>query len=323
MPFKHHDAHRHHIRKAKYRVRNWSVYNAGLCQRGSLTVWLSSETIDGWKAPKREGRGGQPVYSDGAIEAMLTLGAVYHLPLRQTRGLTKSVFDLAGVDLAVASLATLCRRRKALSIEPWARDTSEPLDLVLDSTGLKIFGQGEWCRAKHGRKRRGWKKLHVGLDVKSGMIVSHLLTDKDAGDPDQVDDLLDKTDGPVARFMADGAYDGEPVYEAVKRHSSDLTAKVVIPPRKTAVLSSEDEEEQTDRDRHILELEAKGRMAWQEAHDYGQRSLAEITMGRYKSIIGDRLRSRHDDAQPVEVAIAVKALNHMMNLGKPLSARVG
>ena len=263
------------------------------------------------------------MYSDGAIEAMLTLGTVYHLPLRQTHGLTKSVFDLAGVDLPVASLATLCRRRKALSIEPWVRDTSEPLDLVLDSTGLKIFGQGEWCRAKHGRKRRGWKKLHIGFDVKSGMIVSHLLTDKDAGDPDQVDDLLDQIEGSVARFVADGAYDGEPVYEAVKRHAPALTAEVVIPPRKTAVLSNEDEEEQTDRDRHILELEAKGRMAWQKAHDYGQRSLAETTMGRYKSIISDRLYSRHDDAQPVEVAIAVKALNHMMNLAKPISVRVG
>ncbi|MGI9503583.1 MAG: IS5 family transposase [Geminicoccaceae bacterium] len=323
MPFKHHDAHRHHIPKATYRVRNWSAYNAGLCQRGSLTVWLSPETIDDWRAPKRKGRGGQPVYSDRAIEAMLTLGAVYHLPLRQTHGLTKSVFGLAGVDLPVASLATLCRRRQTLSIEPWVRDTSEPLDLVLDSTGLKIYGQGEWCRAKHGKKRRGWKKLHIGFDVKSGMIVSHLLTDKDAGDPDQVEDILAQIDGSVSRFMADGAYDGEPVYDAVKRHSPDPMPEVIIPPRKTAVLSSEDVDEQTGRDRHILELEAKGRMAWQKAHDYGRRSLVETTMGRYKSIIGDRLRARHDEAQSMEVAIAVKTLNHMMNLAKPISVRVG
>ena len=131
-------------------------------------------------------------------------------------------------------------------------------DLVLDSTGLKIFGQGEWCRAKHGRKPRGWKKFHIGLDAKSGMIVSHLMTGKDAGDPDQIDDILDQIDHPIYCFMADGAYDGEPVYDAVKRHSSDPAPKVVIPPRKTAVLSSEDEEDQTERDRHILELEAQG-----------------------------------------------------------------
>ncbi len=319
MPYKFHEAHRHHIPKAKYRVRNWTAYNAGLCQRGSITIWLSPDKIDSWRAPKREGRGGEPVYSDSAIEAMLTLGAVYHLPLRQTHGFTKSVFDLLGVDLPVASIATLCRRRKTLSIEPWVRDTSGPLDLVLDSTGLKIYGQGEWCRAKHGKKRRGWKKLHIGLDVKSGMIVSHLLTDRDAGDPDQIDDIL----AQVGRFMADGAYDGDPVYDAVKRHSPDPMPEVVIPPRKTAVLSSEDEDEQTDRDRHILELAAKGRIAWQKAHGYGRRSLVETTMGRYKSIIGDRLQARHDDAQPIEVAIGIKTLNQMMNLAKPVSARGG
>ncbi len=262
------------------------------------------------------------VYSDSAIEAMLTLGTVYHLPLRQTYGLTKSVFELLGLDLPVASVATLCRRRKALSIEPWVRDTSEPLDLVLDSTGLKIYGQGEWCRAKHGKKRRGWKKLHVGLDAESGMIVSHLLTDKDAGDPDQIDDILSQIDSPVGCFMADGAYDGDPVYDAVKRHSPDPAPQVVIPPRKTAVLSSEIGEEQTDRDRHILELAAKGRMAWQKAHGYGRRSLVETTIGRYKSIVDDRLHTRHDDAQPVELAIGIKVLNRMANLAKPASERV-
>ena len=220
MPYKFHDAHRQHIPKAKYRVRNWPAYNAGLCQRGSITLWLSPDVTDGWKAPKREGRGGE-----------------------------------------------------ALSIEPWARESSEPLDLVLDSTGLKIFGQGEWCRAKHGRKPRGWKKVHIGLDAKSGMIVSHLTTDKDAGDPDQIDDILDQIDRPICCFMADGAYDGEPVYDAVKRHSPDPSPKVVIAPRKTAVLSSEIEEEQTDRDRHILDLEAKGRM-------HGRRPMAMVGAAR-------------------------------------------
>ena len=197
----------HHIPKAKYRVRNWPAYNAGLCQRGSITLWLSCDVTDGWKAPKRQGRGGEALYSDGAIEAMLTLGAVYHLRLRQTQGFTKSVFDLLGLDLPVASASTLCRRRKALSIEPWAKEFSEPLDLVLDSTGLKVFGQGEWCRKKHGRKPRRWKKVHIGLDTKSGMIVSHLMTDKDAGDPDQINDILDQIDRPIGCFMADGAYE--------------------------------------------------------------------------------------------------------------------
>lgn len=319
MPFKFHDAHRHHIPKAKYQVRNWSEYNAGLCQRGSITFWLCPDVTDGWKAPKQDGRCGVMTYSNTAIEAMLTLGTVFHLPLRQTHGFTKCVVELLALDLPVASAATLCRRRKALSIEPWVRRSSEPLDLVLDSTGLNIFGQGEWCSKKHGKKPRGWKKLHIGLDAESGMIVSHLLTDKDIGDPVQVDDLLDQNDEVIGRFFADG----DPVYDAVKRHSLGPAPKVVVPPRRTAVLSSEIEAEQTDRDRHIVELQFKGRMAWQKAHDYGRRSLVETAIGRYKSIIGDRLRARYNDAQPVELALGIKVLNRMTNLAKPVSVRVG
>lgn len=153
--------------------------------------------------------------------------------------------------------------------------------------------------------------------------MAHVLTDKDTGDPDQVDDILDQVDGVIGRFMADGAYDGDPVYDAVRRHSPDPLPEVIIPPRCTAVLSSEVEAEQTERDRHILELQTKGRMAWQKAHDYGKRSLVETAIGRYKSFIGDRLRSRHDEAQPVELATGIKVLNQMTNLAKPISVRVG
>ena len=323
MPFKFHDAHRDHFPKATYRVRNWPAYNGGLCQRGSITMWLSSDKIDDWQSPKRAGRGRDMMYSDTSIETMLTLGAIYNLPLRQTHGFTKSVFELLGLDLPVASAATLCRRRKALTIKPWSRPCSEPLDLVIDSTGLKVFGQGEWCTKKHGKKRRCWKKVHIGLDAKSGMIVAHVLTDKDAGDPDQVDDILGQVDGAIGRFVADGAYDGDPVYDAVWRHSPDPLPEVIIPPRHTAVLSSEVEAEQTERDRHILELRTKGRMAWQKAHDYGRRSLVETAIGRYKSFISDRLHARHGDAQPVELAIGIKVLNQMTNLAKPISVRVG
>ena len=323
MPYKFHDAHRHDIPKAKYRVRNWPAYNAGLCRRG-FDHLVAFSRCDGWlEGAEARGPRWRVVFGRrdrGDAEAGRGLSS----SSAPNPGLHPKVclIFLAWIFL-VASAATLCRRRKALSIEPSARVSSEPLDLVLDSTGLKTFGQGEWCRAKHGRKPRGWKKVHIGLDAKSGMIVSHLMTDQDAGDPDQVSDILAQIDGPVGRFMADGAYDGEPVYDAVKRHSPGPVTKVVIPPRKTAVLSSEIDEEQTDRDRHILELEAKGRMAWQKAHDYGRRSLVETTMGRYKSIIGDRLHARHDEAQPVELAIGIEVLNRMTNLAKPVSVRVG
>jgi len=144
MPYKFHDAHRHHIPKAMYRVRNLRAYNAGLCRRGSVTLWLSADVTDGWKAQKRETRGGETIYSDGAIEAMLTMGAVYHHRLRQTQGFTKSLFDLLGLDLPVASASTLCRRRKALSIEPWVRDTSEPLGSCSGQHGIEDLTVVDW-----------------------------------------------------------------------------------------------------------------------------------------------------------------------------------
>ena len=161
-----------------------------------------------------------------------------------------SVFKLLGLDLPVASASTPRQRRKVLAVEPWSL-LSEPLDLVVDGTGLKIFGQGEWCGAKHGNKRRGWEKVHINLDANSGMIAAHVLTDQDTGDPGQVDDLLEEVDGVIGRESADGVYSGNPVYEVVRRHSADPPPEVIMTPRHTAVLSGAVEAEQTERSMHF------------------------------------------------------------------------
>jgi hypothetical protein len=162
---------------------------------------------------------------------------------------------------------------------------------VIDSTGLKLFGQGEWDEEKHGRTRRSWRKIHIGVDASTGEIVACMLTDNGAGDAGQVPALLEQIEGEIASVTADGAYDGEPVYRAIAGHQPDPPPDVVIPPRASAVPSTEDAEAQSQRDRHIRLIAEKGRMAWQKATGYGRRSLAETAVGRFNGIIGAKPRA--------------------------------
>ena len=215
MPFKHNAAHRHRIPRVRYRVTNWSAYEAGLLRRGDITFWVDEAALAGWQAPRRSTPGGQPRYSDLAIELVLSLRLVFHLALRQAEGFVRSVLALLGLDLAVPDHTTLSRRGQAFTgRQPRVRAGTGPVHLVLDSTGLELFGQGEWCAAKHGRLRRRWLKLHLGVDATTGEIAAHVLTDGDEDDAAQVPDLLRQCESAIASLTADGAYDRDPVYQA-------------------------------------------------------------------------------------------------------------
>jgi hypothetical protein len=324
MPHKHNAARRRHIGKMKFKVTNWAEYDAGLRQRGSLTLWVTSEAVDGWAAPRRKTRGGQPRYSDLAIETALTFGLVFGLRLRQTEGFLSSVLALMGLDLPTPDHTTLSRRARTWS--PPARCGNRrsvpdcPLHVLVDSTGLEIYGAGQWLEEKHGAKSpRRWRKLYLALDADSGEIIAHVMTDQNAGDASQVEALLDQIDnGSIGQFTADGAYDDNPTYNAITKHSAG--AAVVIPPRANAV-----ERPYTDlscqRDRHIAAINADGRMQWQSATDYGKRSLVETAIGRYKSIVGHRLRARSFAAQQTEVAIGCTSLIRMLGCARPKSVR--
>src|ERR687893_628338 len=235
MPHKYNADRRHHIPRPKRRVTNWSEYKEALRQRGSLTVWFTEDAIAAWKAAPRTTPGSQPHYSDLAITTALTLRAVFRLPLRQTEGLIGSILQLLGLDLAVPDHSTLSRRAETLEVlRPKAG--SEPVHLLVDSTGLKLCGPGEWLVEKHGSKRRrSWRKLHITTDADTGRIVALVLTDKDADDGSQVGPLLDRVDGPVASLTADGAFDRDDVYAAVAARHPE--AAVVVPPRANAVPS--------------------------------------------------------------------------------------
>ena len=319
MPFKHHAARRHRIARAQYRVRSWPAYDAGLRRQGDLTLWLDETAIAGWQAAPRTTPGGQARYSALAIELVLTLRLVFHLALRQAEGFVGSVLRLLGHELSIPDHTTLSRRGRHFAGRPPRVMPHGPLHLLIDSTGLKLFGQGEWQEEKHGRARRSWRKLHLAFDADTGEIVASLLTSNGADDAGRVPDLLGQIEGEIASVTADGAYDGQPTYQVVASRQPGSPPEVVIPPRSTAVASA-DGDVPSQRDRHVQLI--RDRMTWQKATGYGRRSLAETGIGRYKAAIGPRLRARTLTGQQGEAAIAVKALNHMIKTAKPISVRV-
>ena len=320
MPFKTNADRRHRIPRQRHRVTNWPAYETGLRARGSLTVWFTAEAIEAWRAEPRTTRGGQPRYSALAITTALTLRAVFRLALRQTEGLIASILALLGLDLAVPDHSTISRRAETLEV-PRPRRGCEPVHLLVDSTGLKLCGPGEWLVERHGtRMRRGWRKLHLATDADTGRIVASALTGKDTDDGSQVGSLLDQVEEPVATLTGDGAYDRDDVYAEVAARHPD--ADVIVPPRSSAVPSDTAETAPTRRDRHLRLIAERGRMGWQRASGYNRRALVEADIARWKRVVGDRLRSQTDGRHGAEVAVAADALNRMLELGRPEYVRI-
>jgi hypothetical protein len=299
-----------------FKVQNWSEYEAGLRWRGSLALWIEDKVLESWQT---SGPGGQARCSDTAVRTSLMLRTAFKLPLRQTEGLLVSILTLMGLTISAPDHTTVSRRAVNLPVIQPARTPNGPMHVLIDTTGLQVYGAGQWLEAKHGAKtRRKWRKLHLAVDPASCVIVAQTLTDQDADDPSQVAPLFDQIDGPIIRLTTDGAYDGAPTYQTVATHG--VGVEVVIPPCSTAVPNGE-QVGPTQRDRHLAMITEHGRLAWQVATYYGQRSLIETTMGRYKALGGPRMRARGFAAQQTEAAIGVAVLNRMLAAGRPKSIR--
>jgi hypothetical protein len=324
MPHKFNASHRHKFAKKRYRVTNWAEYNDSLRNRGDLTVWIKANAQKTWVPPRRKSRGGQPKYSDLAIAMCLTLGMVYKLPLRQTQGLMRSISKLMQLDVPVPDFSTLSRRGKGLHLPAAPKaERSDPVHLVMDSTGLKIFGEGEWLQAKHKTKakRKKWRKLHIGLDLVTGKIICSDLTLDNVGDTTALPKLLDQINAPVSRFLADGAYDGTPSTTLLRARFGDRV-EIIIPPPKNAALSPNSPHDPTLRDQRIIEIQTRGRMAWQSDSGYNQRSRIETQIGRWKAVIGSKLKARSLENQKTEAKIGVAILNKMTELGRPVFKQI-
>jgi hypothetical protein len=312
------EPHRHPKYKTAYRVKNWREHDQSLRYRGDITLWFSQEAIDAWTPPQTGKRGAQPVYADTAIETALTLRLLFGLPLRQIEGFLGSLLRLMDLTLPGPDHTTLSRRHATVAIQRQVdRASQRPIDLIVDSTGLKVCGQGEWHSQKHGEKKtRRWKKLHIGVDAR-GRIIASTVTESYEQDPSQVPELLSQVDRVIDRFIGDGIFDHTPVYTAVENHSPG--AQVIIPLRKDAVLSPMASTAPTQRDQHVLAIESKGRSAWKRISGYYAQSQAENAFSRFKRTFGGVLRSKRDECQEREASLACQLLNRMVELGRPQS----
>lgn len=315
--------------KRQYRIRNWGEYNQGLRQRGSFTVWLSQEVLDHWLSSVRSGkRGASNSYSDAVIVMALTLQAVYHQPLRGTQGLLASLLRLMGLEhLPVPDYTTLCRRRQRLNVSLPRFGTGSEVHLVVDSTGCKIYGEGEWKVRQHGwSQHRTWRKLHIGIDTLSGEILAAALTGNDVADSAKLPELLDQVPEMIDRFGGDGSYDKRCCYEALQGREQKQRQPIwiTIPPRQNARLwrHGNCRGEPLVRDEAVRWIRQVGRSAWKQDSGYHRRSLVETTMFRWKTIFGERLGARRLDSQTTEALIRCRALNIMTGLGMPQSYAV-
>ena len=302
--------------KGRYRVTNWAEYDRALVRRGDLTIWFTPEVIDAWQ-PRGDGlRGGQRRYSDVAIEAALTLRLLFGLPWRQTEGLLGSIFSLLGLDLKAPDHTTLSRRSSGFRVGLHRLLRTEPVHLIVDATGLGIVGQGQWAATKWGeRGRRGWKKLHVAVD-ETGRVLAADLTDRAVPDAVALPGLMKAITEPIQRLTADGGYDTREVYAAATARG----ARVVVPPRKDAVVSGD--RIFADRDAHIEGIAEVGRRRWRVRSGQHAQARAENTFFRYKRAFGGRLRARGELAQKNEVLVGCNILNRMAECGMPRSERI-
>lgn len=309
-------------RKPIYHVRNWGEYDRALVERGSLTVWVAADALKTWLHAGPPQRGAQFTFSDRAIECALTVKEVFHLTHRSAEGLLRSLFQLMGVDLPVPDHSTLSRRGQTVAVRLPKRARG-PLHLVLDSSGLKLYGEGEWKVRQHGwAKRRTWRKFHLAVDSQTGEVQAAQLTSARVVDSYMVAPLLAQIAVPLASVAADGSYDRRQVYRAVQSHSPP--AVFAIPPRRDAKIKQHGNclAPPLPRDEALRAIRAQGRAAWKRASGYHRRSLAETAVFRMKTLFDDHLRARRLDTQASQLGARCRALNIMTHLGMPDSYRV-
>jgi Transposase DDE domain len=312
-------------KKAKYRVRNWGEYNAALVKRGSLTVWLDEEVAKSWESQERTGERGHPeVYKDSWIELILSVGMVYHLPLRQLEGFINSLVKLANWQgIKVPDFTTLGRRRKGLKVQVSSRKFSGAITVVVDSSGAKVYGEGEWKVRQHGAsKRRTWRKFHLGIEPETNEILSLEVSTNDVTDDEMLPTVLEGIDETISieQVCGDGGYDRSNSYQAIAKRK----AKAVIPPCKDAKIKQHGNSNAPplDRDQNLRAIRKQGRKHWKQTSGYHQRSKAESGVFRYKTILGDTLTARLFESQCVEMKLGGKILNKMAALGMPVSVVV-
>lgn len=301
---------------AKKTIRNWSALDAAHRRRGELITVFFDPDCEAFAPPPQSGKRGHPrLYSDNHIEALLAVKVLLRLPLRAVEGFARGMARIAKAEWPVPNYSTLCRREAKLHV-----DLGEVLKpgkkhiLLVDSTGLKVFGEGEWKVRTHGTdgKRRTWRKIHLLVDRESGAVVAVETTDNNVGDSVVLPALLpEELNGDFV--LGDGAYHTRGLHRNVHAKGGTL----LTPPPVNAVRwkpyhHREEEPALAFRNAQLTPLQRLGRTQWKIQSGYSQRSFVESTNHRLKSLTGDRLSARTLDRQKVEVRLRCKALNALV-----------
>lgn len=314
--------------KQRYRVRNWRDYNKGLVNRGSITFWFSEEVIENWQARKSEKKRGRGYYYSAlAITSALTLRQLYRLPLRATEGLIESLMKLLNIKLAVPNYTTLSRRGKTLKVFLRVPLCKKARHILVDSTGIRVLGEGEWKRKLYGKQRhRLWRKLHLAMDGDNQMILAAEMSESVRLDGNYLPELIEKIPGKIRQITGDGGYDKKNCYRAAYQRG----AKGVFPPQHDAVVQRNKIKKDPAliaRD-EVIKVIGTGRYrkaklkSWKQENNYHRRSLIETLMWRMKSIFGDEMRSKTMENQRTDLLIRCYAMNRMTQLGLPRSVAV-
>ena len=315
----------------RYKVTNWPEYNAGLKRRGSLTLWIDESVSGSWYHQGPVKRGGQMIYSADCMVLLLTLKVTFRLAFRQLEGFAGSIFEMMGIDLRVPSYTQICRRQAGLKVALRVSEslkTGEAIHLVVDSSGLKIYGECEWKVRKHGwSKRRTWRKIHLGVDEKTGEITAQVLTDNKTDDAAVLEQLIVDTFDQgldINKVGTDGAYDHYHCWDMLV----EIDIEPIIPPRENAIYQVDQDDLPTDHPRNrALEIIDQGgmeanRKGWKIQSNYHRRSKSENAFFRWKTILGEKMYAREFENQKTEAAIKAAVLNKFIQIAAPKSVKV-
>jgi hypothetical protein len=303
--------------KAKWKVTNWPDYDRALVQRGNVTVWFDEDFLrQHWQGAATGKRGAPLRYSERAIQTLLMLKAVFGLTYRALEGFARSLMQMMGLDFPVPDHSHMSRRAKCLRVAIPCRERQGPIHLVVDSTGLKIYGEGEWKVRQHGAgKRRTWRKVHLAVDGNEKDVIGVEVTTVEWGDCEVFEGLVEQVEGEIAQIDGDSAYDTRKAYAVAAARQ----ARLVVPPRENAAFW----EEGHPRNDVLAQIAKQGLAAWKRSSGYHRRSLAENAIYRLKQLFGGKLACRLFETQVTEVHARVAAMNVMTYLGMPVSVRVG
>jgi hypothetical protein len=312
--------------KYSYKIINWKEYNNSLKKRGKVSLWLSSKLLSIWKElDVTKISVGEQIYPDVIIEFCLIIKNIYHLPLRQTTGFVEDLLALQGfADCCVPNYSTLCRRGKQLPVcYSQTLKHKNGIHLIVDSTGIKVYGEGEWKVKKHGAsKHRTWLKLHLAIDASNQEIIAMSLTGNSIDDANAAKVMLESAQSHLSSLKGDGAYD-----KFFFRETLGNQVRQLIPPPRNAVVKIGTKKDPVpeyllQRNQAVERIKEIGRKDWKKEIGYHKRSLVETTMFRHKVIFGDKSKARIIENQRTEMKIKCKILNVFANIGMPKSIRI-